>query len=154
MKNQSKKDNDAITLISWNILKQYQDSYLPSQNTARYWLHAVNANSKTFKSTEQTGKWCIFCNKSSIDSTWNIIKQAVDDGKLLVAKCSTALSALRHNDSYVICVYTKDWQDLVDLHATREILIDLGFIQPLKYKRDIDTMNGVYGTYNEFYLEM
>jgi hypothetical protein len=35
--------------------------------------------------------------------------------------------------------------------GAREVLRDIGFFEQLGYKRDIETINGVYGTPDEWY---
>ena len=44
--------------------------------------------------------------------------------------------------------------DMDDLKKSREVLRELGFTDPISYKRDVETMNHVYGTKDEFYVTM
>jgi nuclear transport factor 2 (NTF2) superfamily protein len=44
----------------------------------------------------------------------------------------------------VIYVYTADWQDEADVMRVRERLRELGFVDRLGYKRNIETYKGEY----------
>lgn len=97
-----------------------------------------------------TGKWCVFVASSDVDSAWSKIKGAVEDDKLLFAKVSTALRSIGR-DGHVICVYTRDWTDQSELMRVRKVLRSLGFVEELGYKRDVDTLNRIYGP-GEWYM--
>lgn len=131
----------------------FKHSNLPSNDRSNFW-HTAIAPKTSFSSSEFTGKWCIFTTKENVDAHWNLIKKAVLDKKLICAKCSTALSAESHNNGFVICVYTSDWKNTGELTASRTVLTNLGFTTPIKYKRDIETINKVYDSDSEFFLEM
>lgn len=127
------------------------DSPYPSKNLLEYWIrHYSDGNYP--KHTELGGKWLIFCSKEKVDETWEQIKEAQNMGQLgNISKVATA----RQNGKYknhVICVYTYDSTDEKDVLRVRESLRKLGFEKPLHYKRDIETINGVYGSSNEFLL--
>lgn len=117
----------------------------PSTNISGWWLYAAKPNLKNFDSNSNSGKWCIFRGCHEIDEAWEKIKKACNDGELIVAKVSTALGAFKHNDNHVICIYNYSWKDNDEINAIRKTLFNLGFTEPLKYKRDIDTINNVYG---------
>ena len=132
----------------------YKKSDKPSEDLSAYWHQAASPELKFFHSNEKTGKWCIFVDKSEVDAAWKKIQKAVKSNKLFLAKVSTATGRIRYGDTHVICVYTHDWTDETELKATREVLRKAGFIEPLKYKRDQQTRDGVYGGDNEYYLTM
>ncbi len=117
----------------------------PSTNISGWWLYAAKPKLKDFTSSRDTGKWCIFKDCHEIDEAWAKIKKACENGDLIVAKVATALGALTHNDTHVICVYNYSWKDSEEIQKIRNTLFDMGFTEPLKYKRDIDTINNVYG---------
>lgn len=147
----SKIDIDKILIEE--IIK-FKDSPIPTCNTYRPWISYSSKIFKGFKSNENTGKWCIFAAGSTINKKWDLIKSLIDSGEIVHAKVSTNLFLPKsRSKKYVICVYTKDWNDLKDLNKTRESLRSVGFNRPLKYKRDIDTMNNVKGS-KEFYLKI
>lgn len=129
--------------------REYND--LPSLDKSSAWKYAAKPGVKKFYSNNKTGKWCINIPKESIDEAWKKVSLACAEGKLLVAKTSTALTANKF-PNFLICVYTNNWEDMDDIRQTREVLYEIGFTQPLKYKRDIETINGVYNTPDEFYI--
>lgn len=137
----------------------YKKALTPSEDLSTYWHQAVSPKLKSFQSNEKTGKWCIFLSKEEVDSAWDKIKTCVQKGLkkdgLFLAKASTALGVKSsHTHQHVICVYTHDWSDKKELEKTRETLKNLGFTEPLKYKRDVETQDRKYQTEDEFYLEM
>ena len=132
----------------------YAPSNLPSKDGSCFWHQALSPATSSFSSNDKTGKWCVMLTAAEVDSAWAKIKAAVNDNRLLCAKAATRLSSERHGGSFVICVYTADWTDEADLRRTRGVLRELGFDKPLRYKRDIETINGVYGTDDEWYLTL
>jgi len=53
----------------------------------------------------------------------------------------------------VICVYTYDWADEVDVRRIREELRRLGITWKIPYKADEDTIKGRYGKgVSKYYL--
>ncbi len=61
------------------------------------------------------------------------------------AKVSTAKPNPDSRDERtVIYVYTRDWADEADVMRVRERLRDLGFVDRLGYKRNIETYRGEY----------
>lgn len=110
----------------------------------------VQLSSGAFCSTSKTGKWCIFRTAQEVDETWLRICEAFSRGEILAAIASTPMQAAQHGGSYVICVFTGDWQDEADVMATRDKLRSLGITEALSYKRDIETFRGVYGTSEEY----
>lgn len=128
----------------------FRRSERPSEDLSCSWHVRKSPGCKTFSSGDTTGKWCIFVPPADVDLAWTKIKDAVDGDKLLCAKVSTALRSMGR-DGHVICVYTRDWTDRQDLLRVREVLRSLGFVEELGYKRDIDTLNRIYGL-GEWYL--
>ena len=128
----------------------FRESEKPSADFSRSWHIRQSPSLDDVPSGDRTGKWCIFAPTVDVDSAWAKIKSAVDSDKVFCAKVSTGLRSLGR-DGHVICVYTRDWEDKQDVFRVREILRSLGFVEELGYKRDIDTLNGVYGP-GEWYL--
>jgi hypothetical protein len=127
-------------------------SPLPSKDMSDYWIPHFSKHEYP-SHTSLGGKWLVFCTKENVDETWENICKA-QDKKLLgdSSKVATALSSLRYKDKHVICIYTYDSSDMGDVMRVREGLKSIGFTEPLKYKRDIETIKGVYGCDNEFLL--
>lgn len=128
--------------------EQNQRTALPSQETKEYWLWA--SDPLFFSPTddgEKVGKWLVFVPIAQVDAAWAKIKKAVEQGRLGgTAKVATAKkSDLQVNPAErVICVYTNDWTDEYEVRRAHAELCDLGFTWPMSYKRDQDTLAGIY----------
>lgn len=145
--------NIEVDAYFLQMLLQKESTYVPTTHLSGYWVAAANPK-KSFINSDLSGKWIIQLEEKEVDSVWKKIKKACKSGKFELAKCSTLLmiqEVPKYKD-YVICVYTNDWSDLNDVKKVRENLRKLGIEQPLKYKRDLETRNGVYGTNDEFYI--
>ncbi|MPW22156.1 DUF1917 domain-containing protein [Paraburkholderia sp. CNPSo 3157] len=116
----------------------------PSEDLSCSWHYKKSPSYDPFRSVAAAGKWCIFVSPADVDEEWNKICYAIGNGQLLCAKVSTALRSMGR-DGHVICVYTPDWADTQDVIRAREVLRELGFLDELGYKRDIDTRSGKYG---------
>lgn len=125
----------------------------PSRELDDTWiLH--NRPGACFYSSTASGKWCVVRDPLAIDEAWQTICRLLGEGKLLAAKVSTKLARkITGHDSHVICVYTTDWADEADVYRVRDVLRDAGFIEPLRYKRDLDTMRPELNPDREFYYE-
>lgn len=137
-------------MILKNLLKK-EISDQPTKNKYQYWIQCAAPSTKSFMSNEKTGKWLITLNNEQIDEAWNKVKQGCANEDFVLAKSSTQRNADRYG-SHLICVYTNDWSNIEDVNRVRKSLYDLGFTEPLKYKRDIETINRVYDTDKEFYI--
>ncbi|CAD6538876.1 putative phosphothreonine lyase domain-containing protein [Paraburkholderia metrosideri] len=128
----------------------FRKSEKPSEDWSCNWHYAHSASYNSIASTDAAGKWCIFSSSVEVDEHWGKIRHAMENDQLMCAKVSTALRSMSR-DGHVICVYTRDWTDVQDVAGARDVLRLLGFVAELGYKRDIDTVNGVYGP-GEWYL--
>jgi Domain of unknown function (DUF1917) len=96
----------------------------------------------------RVGKWLFFVAEKYIDDTWRNVKKAVKEGKLWkTAKVSTAWRS--KGGSYVVCVYTYDYDDKEDAMKIREYLREMGFKRPVSYKTDEQTLAGMYADNTE-----
>ena len=124
---QSRQDIDK-RCINWNSSKkQIQDQI-----------------DKLAKSSQcLTGKWMIFESTENIDSIWFPIAKDVYEGSLGVScKVSPTEGA---EQTHVICLYTSNYQDQVDVMKAREILKSRhGISAVLTYKPDIYTFLEIY----------
>jgi len=111
----------------------------PTNVTDSYWI----VKSNNFRSTSQSGKWCLFTTKKEVDNLWRLTSNEVGKNNFVAAKVSTKLMASLPNRRYVICVYTPDWEDQDEVFRVKNEITKLGFVGELKFKRDIDTINGV-----------
>jgi hypothetical protein len=141
----------AINLSIPDMMAElYAASDLPSEDCSRDWHVVLAPSLKQFRSTEKTGKWCVFASGPDVDSAWAKVRAAVTADRLVAAKVSTRLRRGDRNN-HVICVYTRDWTDSEELKASREVLRELGFAQELGYKRDLETRKRLYGSDVEWY---
>jgi len=81
-----------------------------------------------------------------VDDAWKKVRDATVALELgISAKVSTAKPNPDSRDNRkVIYVYTKDWADEVDVMRVREKLRELGFVDRIGYKRNIETFAGEY----------
>lgn len=124
------------------------EDVLPTRATDRHgflWVRPAD-----FYSTEKTGKWCIVRPASEIDALWAQVRQAVLDGHFRAALVSTPSQAASLGDTYVICAFTSDWKDQAEVNAARDVLRGFGVTESIGYKRDVETVRGVYGTPDEW----
>ena len=133
------KDDTAARVVT--------DARLPSETMA---VGLIWSTREAFRSTDRTGKWCVVRPLSEVDALWHSVRQAVADGKLPAALVSTHGNACSHGGTFVICGFTRDWTDVAEAQAARELLRDLGVRDVISYKRDSDTNKGVYDADREF----
>lgn len=150
-------DEEILNALKYiqEMKRKQSETAIPSQAFHTYWLQSVSPSVKQngFSSDDKSGKWCIFLSPKKVDEAWDKIKLAVESDKLSLAKVATKVSAEKFK-KHVICVYTLDWSDKEELERTRQVLRELGFEKPLKYKRDLETINKVYGGKKEYFLTM
>jgi hypothetical protein len=119
----------------------------PSEITDTYWIDAIRKKGKYPKATQKGGKWLVFVDIKNVDEVWAKIKKATEEGKLgSSAKVATAKPNPNATDieTKVICVYTYDWTDEIDVKRIREELRELGITNKIPYKSDEDTLSGKY----------
>jgi hypothetical protein len=119
----------------------------PSQVTDEYWLFANRKQGSYPQHSENGGKWLIFVPIGRIDNVWSKIKLATEAGKLgEISKVATAKTNpnAASSKAKVICVYTYDWTDEVDVMRIRHELHQLGITRKIPYKADEDTESGKY----------
>jgi predicted RecB family nuclease len=126
------------------------DIDFPTRITEDYWVYASvtreQRNPQKFKNSK-SGKWLVFSENKDHDRTWQRIKQATSEGLLGIhAKAATSKSnANASSDSEkVICIYTYNWLDTVDVFRVEKTLREIGIEQTLFYKADRDTREGKY----------
>ena len=121
---------------------------LPSKTKNEYWVHSAHPASPN-DWTEHSGKWLIFVPLKQLDEKWTLIANATAAGLLgIEAKAATAKSnGLAQNKWIkVICVYTYDSTDKMDVMRVRDQLRILGFTKKLSYKTDQATIANQYRT--------
>ena len=92
-------------------------------------------------------KWLLFVSTQRIDLVWRTIRAETLAGRLgVAAKVATAMKNPNATSDRVklICVYTYNADDLIDVRRVRERLRELGFLKKLPYKTDAATGAGKY----------
>jgi nuclear transport factor 2 (NTF2) superfamily protein len=84
--------------------------------------------------------------RDQVDEAWRSIRYATITGSLgISAKVSTEKpNPDSRDDRKVIFVYTQDWRDEADVMRVRARLRELGYVERLGYKRNIETYKGEY----------
>ncbi len=143
---------DALTARFGSVDKIYAmlcagEGVLPSKTTQMYWIvQDAPGSAPEAIEDEHAGKWLIFQEPEAADDAWKKVRDAtvaLDLG--ISAKVSTAKPNPDSRDSRrVIYVYTKDWADEADVMRVRENLKNLGFVDRIGYKRNLETFAGEY----------
>ncbi|WP_292518440.1 putative phosphothreonine lyase domain-containg protein [Methanoculleus sp.] len=123
------------------------EGVLPSKTTRMYWIvQDAPEPLERGLDDEQVGKWLIFVPADEVDEAWRKVRDGTIRGRLgISAKVSTAKPNPDSRDERsVIYVYTRDWADEADVMRVRERLRDLGFVDRIGYKRNIETYRGEY----------
>jgi len=119
----------------------------PSKTTQMYWIvQDAPGSAPEAIEDENAGKWLIFQEPDQVDAAWKKVRDATVAKELgISAKVSTAKPNPDSRDSRkVIYIYTKDWADEPDVMRVREKLRELGFVDRIGYKRNIETFAGEY----------
>jgi hypothetical protein len=123
------------------------EGVLPSKTTQMYWIvqDAPGSHPEAIED-ENAGKWLIFQEPDQVDASWKKVRDATVALKLgISAKVSTAKPNPDSRDNRkVIYVYTKNWANEPDVMRVREKLRELGFVDRIGYKRNIETFAGEY----------
>lgn len=105
---------------------------------------------RSFESTKESGKWCVVRPANEVDALWAKVRAAVLAGLYPAALVSTVAQAAMHGGTYVICLFTPDWTDADAVMTARDFLRSIGVTEEIAYKRDVETVNNVYGGPDEF----
>ena len=122
---------------------------LPTKTTHMYWIvFDAPGSAPEAIEDENAGKWLIFQEPDLVDAAWKKVRDATAALELGIStKVSTAKPNPDSRDNRkVIYVYTKDWADEADVMRVREKLRELGFVDRIGYKRNIETFAGEYAT--------
>jgi len=123
------------------------EGVIPSKTTQTYWIvQDAPGSAPEAIEDENAGKWLIFQEPDQVDAVWNKVRDATVALELgISAKISTAKPNPDSRDARkVIYVYTMDWADEPDVMRVREKLRELGFVDRIGYKRNIETFAGEY----------
>ena len=110
--------------------------------------HAAAIRALAVKYNCLCGKWMIFASERSVDEVWSKVARAVVRGELgstaKVGPPAPKLTGSARPAAQVICVYTYDFTDDVDVTRVRRRLRQLGFDRKLCYKPDAYTYLDIY----------
>ena len=123
------------------------EGVIPSKTTQTYWIvQDAPGSAPEATEDENAGKWLIFQEPDQVDAVWKKVRDATVALELgISAKISTAKPNPDSRDARkVIYVYTKNWADEPDVMRVREKLRELGFVDRIGYKRNIETFAGEY----------
>lgn len=132
--------------LVYELIRQGEGT-IPSRTTTMYWivLDAPSVHPEAIEE-ELAGKWLIFLPPENADEAWVKVRNATWNNELGI---STKVSTARPNPdsrdtTRVIYVYTRDWRDEADVMRVRERLREIGFVDRIGYKRNIETFKGEY----------
>ncbi len=123
------------------------EGVVPTKTSQMYWIvQDAPGSAPEAIEEENAGKWLIFQEPDKVDAAWTKVRDATVALELgISAKVSTAKPNPDSRDNRkVIYVYTKDWADEPDVMRVREKLRELGFVDRIGYKRNIETFAGEY----------
>lgn len=123
------------------------EGVIPTKTTLMYWIVQDAPYIATGQTDdEMAGKWLIFLLDDRVDELWRKVRNATASGELgISAKVSTVKPNPESRDERkVIYVYTRDWADEADVMRVRERLREIGVIERIGYKRNIETFRGEY----------
>ena len=121
----------------------------PSEVNDEPWVWAQRMHRPYPPATERSGKWLVYVDQSYVDNAWEPIRAATEAGWLgSSAKVATAYANPHATSARakVICVYTYDWMDEVDVMRVRDELRSRCAVKrAISYKADADTIADNYG---------
>jgi hypothetical protein len=123
------------------------EGVIPTKTTQMYWIvQDAPGSAPEAIEDENAGKWLIFQEPDQADSAWIKVRDATVALELgISAKVSTSKPNPDSRDNRkVVYIYTKDWADEPDVMRVREKLRELGFVDRIGYKRNIETFAGEY----------
>ena len=139
-----KRFSDIDTIYE---MLRHGEGVIPTKTTQMYWIvQDAPGSAPEAIEDENAGKWLIFQEPGLADEAWMKVRNATVALELgISAKVSTSKPNPESRDNRkVIYVYSKDWADEADVMRVREKLRELGFIERIGYKRNIETFAGEY----------
>ncbi|MFB6292434.1 MAG: putative phosphothreonine lyase domain-containing protein [Candidatus Nanohaloarchaea archaeon] len=91
----------------------------------------------------ETGKWVLKLEEEIIDRAHEKVSEMVETGALGSAKTST-LKSSGARDSYIVCVYNDNFQDVNTIETAGKLLDSMIEPAEMGYKPDFFTRLGVY----------
>lgn len=137
----------AADLPAGAVAEWAADDPAPHLGSSPAWIWAPAEPTGQAPERAIGGKWLIFALGCEIEAVWGRVRLAVERGNLGgLAKVSTAAWPDPQGD-LVICVYTRDAEDLADVRRVLRELRDAGIWEGrLVYKRAAETAALRYGS--------
>ncbi|KAK5995774.1 UPF0696C11orf68-like protein [Cladobotryum mycophilum] len=96
----------------------------------------------------RTGKWMLFCSVTEVNEVWEIVVKATANNELgIAAKVAPRSQTQDPRKDRLLCVYTADFADKVDVKRVLQKLRELKLVEtrsrPIYYKPDAFTYIGI-----------
>lgn len=111
-------------------------------DTKESWVRATRETGDYPSATERSGKWVCFTRKSDAETMWRLVAAATKAGHL--GSFSDIGPERPDSDARVIEVHTYDWSDVDDVRRVRTGLRQIGYVDRIPYKTDVDSEAGIY----------
>ncbi len=115
----------------------HDETALPSDYAAVYWIEAKCPDGALPAPTAQAGEWRVCLRADEVDKAWQKVKEATVAGKLgYKSKVSTRPAAGQaHPDQRMLCVRTGDAHDAQAVARIKAVLLTMG-LRDLVYVPD------------------
>jgi len=111
-------------------------------DTKESWVRATREIGDYPAATERSGKWVCFTRKGDAETMWGSVAAATKAGRL--GSFSDMGPERQDSDARVIEAHTYDWSDVEDVRRVRAELREIGYVDRIPYKADVDTEAGIY----------
>jgi hypothetical protein len=120
----------------------------PSTEDRCLWLYARGIKPNKNHNPQNTGKWLLFHTAEEIDRAWEKVWQHTTAKRLGTGSKVSTFASLRGKTekTHVICVYTRDYEQIEDVKDVRRALVRIGYRLPIPYKSDEMTRRGESGS--------
>jgi len=121
-----------------NARMMHDQTARPSDYTSVYWIEAKRKQGDYAQPTPNTGEWRVKLHVDKVDTIWEAIRSATEQGKLgYKSKVSTRPAAGQTQpEDRLLCVRTYNADDSNDVERVKQILMDMGLVDDLVYVRD------------------
>ncbi|XRM48310.1 hypothetical protein ABZX51_011239 [Aspergillus tubingensis] len=150
---------EAIAQVRAEHAKKPKRTQTPAALTRELTKHRVDLEREIFALAKETnvvsGKWLLFVSAEKVDEVWGVVAEATAKGELgFGAKVATAAADVAagdggSNNTRLICIYTKDYEDRVDVERVLRKMAALELVdlygRPIYYKCDAYTHLDIKG---------
>ncbi|OJI83669.1 hypothetical protein ASPTUDRAFT_55691 [Aspergillus tubingensis CBS 134.48] len=150
---------EAIAQVRAEHAKKPKKTQTPAALTRELTKHRVALEREIFALAKETnvvsGKWLLFVSAEKVDEVWGVVAEATAKGELgFGAKVATAAADVAAGDggsnkTRLICIYTKDYEDRVDVERVLRKMAALELVdldgRPIYYKCDAYTHLDIKG---------